>query len=265
MKPPLLVTLGLLLAVSAAARAAEPPRPANFDELALRLAQTRQDMRALEDRLGRLEGLLNSQGLLGLLNQVNELKADLARLRGAQEEQGHVLQNLDGRQKQIYSELDMRLTDLANRAPAVAAPEGVHLQPAQTLAMVAAADPEAETRGYEAALNHFKAGDYKAAQSAFQNFLGRHPNADLASNAQYWLGLSYAAMGDYQNAAHSYQLLLKAYPSSNKVPDTLVSLARAQLQLGEADAARGLLEEVVTRYPTIKAAENARKLLATLK
>ena len=239
--------------------------PATLDDLALRQNETRQDMRALEERLRRIEAQLSNQGLLNLLNQVAELRAELARLRGQQEEQQDAIAQTQRRQKDLYEELDNRIRELASRpaAPAVA-PEAIQLQPSRTL-LGADLDARSESRSYETALTHFRSGDYKAAVSAFQAFLADYPNASLASNAYYWLGLAHASLGDYSSAVQSYQKLINDFPTSSKVPDAMLSLARTRIQLGNTAAAQSLLDQLVVRFPHSRAAENARKLLTTLK
>ncbi len=234
-----------------------------LEELALRQNETRQDMRALEDRLRRLEAQLSNQGLLNLLNQMAELKADVARLRGQLEEQQYAMAETQRRQKTLYEDLDSRLKELASR-PVTAAPEPVQLQPSRTL-LGAGFDTRSESRSYEAALTQFRSGDYSAAVSAFQAFLGEYPNGSLASNAYYWLGLAHANLGDYASAIQAYQKLLNDFPTSSKVPDAMLSLARARIQTGETAAAQALLDQLVARFPQSRAAENARKLLTTLK
>ncbi len=236
-----------------------------LDDLALRQHETRQDIRALEDRLGHIEAQLSNHGLLNLLNQVAELRAELARLRGQQEEQQNAIAQTQRRQKELYEELDNRIRELASRpaTPAVA-PEAIQLQPSRTL-LGAGLDARGESRSYEAALNHFRAGDYKAAVSAFQAFLADYPNSGLASNAYYWLGLAHASLGDYSSAVQSYQKLINDFPTSSKVPDAMLSLARSRIQLGDTAAAQSLLDQLVARFPQSRAAESARKLLTTLK
>lgn len=234
-----------------------------LDELALRQNETRQDMRAVEDRLRRLEAQLSNQGLLNLLNQLSELRAELARLRGQQEDQQQAIAQTQRRQKELYEELDNRIKELASR-PAAAAPEAIQLQPSRTL-LGAGLEARSESRSYEAALNQFRSGDYKAAVNSFQAFLGEYTNGSLASNAYYWLGLAHASLGDYGNAVQAYQKLINDFPSSNKVPDAMLSLARSKIQLGETAVAQSTLDQLVAKYPQSRAAENARKLLTTLK
>jgi tol-pal system protein YbgF len=236
-----------------------------LDELVLRQSEMRQDMRALEDRLRRLEAQLSNQGLLNLLNQMTELRAELARLRGQQEEQQHAIALTQRRQKEHYEDLDGRIKELASRpAPAVVMPEAIQLQPSRTL-LGAGLDARSEAKSYEAALTLFRSGDYSAAVKAFQAFLNDFPGGSLASNAYYWLGLAHASLGEYGSAVQAYQKLINDFPTSNKVPDAMLSLARSRLQMGETAAAQSVLDQLLARYPQSRAAENARKLLATLK
>lgn len=236
-----------------------------LDDLALRQNETRQDIRALEDRLHRLEAQLSNQGLLNLLNQLAELRAELSRLRGQQEEQQNAIAQTQRRQKELYEDLDNRIKELANRPAASAvAPEAIQLQPSRTL-LGSGLDARSESRSYEAALTQFRSGDYNAAISAFQAFLAEYPNGSLASNAYYWLGLAHASLGDNASAVQAYQKLINDFPASNKVPDAMLSLARSRLQMGETAAAQSLLDQLVAKYPQSRAAENARKLLTTLK
>lgn len=239
--------------------------PVTLDELALRQNETRQDMRALEDRLRRIEAQLSNQGLLNLLNQIAELKTELARLRGLQEEQHNALTQMQRRQKDLYEDLDSRIKDLASRPalPALAA-EAIQLQPSRTL-LGTRLDARSESRSYEAALTQFRSGDYNAAVNSFKAFLADYPSGGLASNAYYWLGLAHASLGDHASAIQAYQKLIDDFPASNKVPDAMLSLARSRIQMGDAAAAQSLLDQLVARFPQSRAAENGRKLLTTLK
>lgn len=236
-----------------------------LDDLALRQNETRQDMRALEDRLRRMETQLSNQGLLNLLNQVSELRAELARLRGQQEEQHNAIAQTQRRQKELYEDLDSRIKELASRpvAPTVAA-EAIQLQPSRTL-LGSGLDAVSESRRYEAALTQFRSGDYNAAVRSFQTFLADFPSGSLASNAYYWLGLAHASLGEYGSAVQAYQKLINDFPASNKVPDAMLSLARSRLHMGETAAAQSVLDQLLVKYPQSRAAENARKLLTTLK
>lgn len=275
MKPARLLPALLLVGASL-------PAMAQDADMVRRLAQTQSELAAVDQRLDRLEAQLQNQGLIGLLNQINALKVELARLRGMQEEQAHQMGLAVQRQKTLFADLDERVRDLDDKQDALrealkasqtttpsraATADAVRLQPAQSLGVMAqtSMEPAADdaTQSYDAALSQFKSGDYPSAVLAFQSYYGKHPASQLAPNALYWMGLGLAVQGDYTKAAAAYEKLIADHATSNKVPDAMVSLARAYLQLGDPTAARTQLEGVVNKYPASKSADSARKLLAT--
>jgi len=269
-----ILPLLLLLALSADAWA--QPAPAPVASGTAELASLQRELAQLRERLARIEAQQQSQGLINLFNQVEGLRADVATLRGSQQEMAHVQQNADQRQKELFAdfderlrEIDQRVKDLANR-PATAPADNIRLQPSASLMVTqvpapAAVDPEAEGRRYDAALALFRAGDYRGAVAAFQEFLRLNPSGALASNGHYWLGLSHFALGQFRDAAASQLRLLKDFPLSTKAPDAMVNLARAQIQMGDNDTARATLEQVIARYPVSRAADVARQVQATIK
>jgi tol-pal system protein YbgF len=229
-------------------------------------------LKQLSERLASIEQQLQNQGVLALFNQIEELKAELARLRGQQEELAHSQQVAEKRVKDFYTELDGRLKTLAKppaNAPTATTPP---VRPSEALAAEPAtqrtaapgpatgADPDAESKAYEAALGLLRESNHVAATKAFQAFLETYPNAPLASNALYWMGLSQFSQGELKAAVATQQKLLKDYPQSAKVPDAMVNLARAHNLMGEKDAGMRWLTKVIADFPVSKAAEVARKM-----
>jgi TolA-binding protein len=52
--------------------------------------------------------------------------------------------------------------------------------------------------------------------------------------------------------------LIASYPDSPKVPDALLNVATAQFELGDTQASRRTLDELIARYPQSDAAAKAR-------
>lgn len=263
-----------------------PAQAGASDALASRLAELQQGHQAQDARITRLEAQMQNQGLLNLLSQFEALRAEVARLRGAQEELAHQQDGADKRVKDLLADMDDRLRELENRPVAPPPPlpsSAVRLQPAQALgaaraaaatpapaaaptpAAPAAGAPDAETRAYEAAHQLVKAGRYREAVLALQAFVRAHPNSRLVPNAHYWTGFSYVGMSDFDSAAASYQFTIQNFPNSPKTPDTMLSLARAQVQMNRVADAIATLETLIARFPHNRAAEGARRLLATLR
>lgn len=265
-------TLSLLLATAISAPVFAGPA----EDAQAQVAELRKAIVTQQERIVRLESQLQNQGLLNLLNQVEDLKAEVARLRGGQEEQAYRLESTDKRTRELFADLDDRIKELANR-PAAAPADAVRLQVAQSLTTAAPqaaatpapaaapADAENEAQAYEAAHAMVKSAHYKEAVAAFQAFLKQYPSGSLAPNALYWTGFSYVGQSDFKSAATYYQRLLKEFPFSPKAPDAMLSLARAQVQMNDPDAARTTLEQLNTKYPQSKAADNGKKLLTILK
>lgn len=225
-----------------------------------------QTLPALAERLARLEAQIQNQNLLGLFNQIEQLKSEISRLRGVQEELANQLSVADKRQKDLYADLDGRLKELKDELAKTAAVAAA--QPALPPGLptgAEAAPSEGETKAYQDAFGAIRAGNYKVAIGDFQSFLKTYPGSSLAGNAQYWIGFSHFSLGDYKAAAESHQKLMQQYPASPKVPDAMLGLARAQIQLGETKAAQLTLQRVVSEHAGTKVAETAQKLLATLK
>ena len=245
----------------ASALVALPAAAASLDELGRQTAALNAGVRALDTRLEKLEsGAAQSPQLLNLLRDVEQLRADLARLRGDAELQAHQIDTLAKRQTDLYTDLDQRLIELGKKVA----------QPAPAAPVEAASPPDPargadEARTYDAALAQFRAGNYNGALSGFREFLERHPQSALTANAQYWIGHSYYALKDYKNAAAQQRKLVELYPASTKAPDAMLNLATNQVHLDDLAGAKKTLETLIATYPSSNAATLAKRRLDALK
>ena len=240
--------LGLCLVAGAARAGLFDDDEARKDIAALR-AQVGANQKAAEERLARIETLLQDRSI-ELTKLIEELKQDLARMRGQIEVQGNQIETLDRRQKDLYVDLDARLRKIEAGAQA------------QEKQAAAAPDPVAEGKAYEAALNQFKLGNYQSSVAAFQNFLATYPDSQQVSSAQYWIGNAYYALRDYKTAIAAQQKLLASWPDSAKAPDALLNIASCQAEMGDVKAARETLQALVKKYPGTPVAEQAKQRLA---
>ena len=291
-----------LFAACLAALPALPARAALFDddEARKRIEQTNQRIalvqKQLEDRIGALEAQLKSQGLIELFGQVEQLKSDIARLRGQIEVLNHEQEQAQKRQRDLYIDLDSRLRRLESgpgagvppAAVGVGAPAGLGalpstVPPSNPLAAAAPApsavtplvggiisprpstvapDIANEQRAYDAALDQFKGNNFGAAIASFAAFVKAYPKSPLAPSAQYWIGNSHFAQKDYRAAIVAQRQLVAAFPDSQKVPDALLNIATSQFELGDGAASRRTLEELIAKHPQSEAAVKARQRLA---
>lgn len=199
-----------------------------------------------------------SKGQLELANQIQSLREENARLRGQVETLVYELESAKKRQQDFYVDLDERLRKMEIKPAAApqSAPAEETTAPAKP-----AADPAAESRDYEAALNLFKAGKLKEAAAGFEAFGKAHPESSLTPNAHYWLGNAQYALRDCRKAIDTHRGVFTKWPEHAKAPDAMLNVATCQQELGDLKNAQTTLQAVVIKYPDAPAAATARQRL----
>ncbi len=233
---------------------------------------------ALEQRLQRLERRVGH--ITELMLEVQALKRSNRELQGQIEEQQHALERLRRKQRELYLDLDDRLSRLQEGS--VAAPEpvadtGGAVAPASShtkmpaspapVTGVTAADPADIQAEYDKAYAylHPSRREYKKAIAAFQAFVKKYPGSDLADNALYWLGESYYVTQDNTNALKAFERVLAEYPQSDKAAGALLKKGYILDALGKRSEARKTLQQVQSRYPGSSAASMAKARLKHMK
>lgn len=199
---------------------------------------------------------------LDFANQIEALKADIAKMRGQLDELGYNLEAAQKRQKDFYIDLDNRLrrieqggksadaggdaTAAADGAPAAAAP---------------AVDPANEGKDYESALMALKASKFKDALAAFSAFIKNYPKSSQQASAHFWSGYIYGQLRDSAKAAEMYGKVAANWPADARAPDALAEQAAALDQMGDRAGARKVRELLVVKYPASDAARQARQAL----
>ena len=209
----------------------------------------------------RIETLSKAQ--FELVNQLQALREENARLRGQVETLNYELESAKKRQQDFYIDLDGRLRKLETQPQPAIAAEGSAPESASAVdpGQKPASDPAAESRDYEAALNLFKANKLKEAASAFEGFTKAHPDSTLAPNAQYWLGNAHYAQRDCKKAIDAHRVVVNRWPTHAKAADSLINIATCQQEQGDAKDAKSTLETVLIKYPDSSAAATARQRL----
>ncbi|NLY13661.1 MAG: tol-pal system protein YbgF [Gammaproteobacteria bacterium] len=205
---------------------------------------------------------LSAQGQLFM--QLQQMQQEIATLRGMLEEQQHEISQLRQENLERYQTLDSRLSEGGGAqavSPSTASAQN-STQPAEQTA--GESDPEKEKLFYEASFDLIKQRDFEKAEQAFSAFLRKYPKSQYAGNAQYWLGEVSLVQGDLQGAGKAFALVSHNYPEHNKVPDSLYKLADVERRLGNADKARGILQQVLAQYPNSSAAQLAQRDLGKL-
>jgi tol-pal system protein YbgF len=182
---------------------------------------------------------------------VDVLTQEIARLRGQLEVLANQIATSQKGQKDLYADLDARIRKLEPRQ------ENIDGQTAEVL--------PTEKKTYDAAMELFTSGNYKAAVPAFQEFVRRYPDSAYAANAQYWIGNAYYMQRDFKNAISAQETLLSSYGSSPKAPDAMLNIASNYAELKDLKNAKKTLQQLVKKYPDTSAAQTAKDRLAALK
>jgi tol-pal system protein YbgF len=192
----------------------------------------------------RVDGINRNQ--VDFANQVEAIKADLAKLRGQIEVLTYELEATQKRQKDFYVDLDNRVRKLE----AVPAPEAK----AETPKL----DPTQETRDYEAALANLKTQKYKEAAAAFLAFIKTYPNGTLAASAHYWGGYAHSQARDHAGAAELFGKFAAGWPADDRAPGALESRLASLETLKDLKGVRATLELLADKYPASDPGKRAK-------
>lgn len=207
---------------------------------------------------GTGDGAQPTEGMLALLQQMQDLKQRVESLQNQVEIQSHDLKQLQREQREFFSDVDSRLSALngAQPSPATAPPPPAANPPSPVLAH----SPQAQKQ-YDQAFNLLRAAHYHAAITAFRGFLKAHPRSGLADNAHYWVAETYYVLGQYRHALPEFRIVVHRYATSSRVPDSLFKIGYIEDRLGLPAKARATWQRLVRQYPNSAAASLAKKRL----
>jgi len=138
-----------------------------------------------------------------------------------------------------------------------AAASGVQQAPAQQAAVSASAPAQpavtlpagSAEEQYNFAFGLLRKHQFDAAEVAFKEFLAKHKDGALSSNARYWLGETHYARAEYVKAAEVFLQGFEKDPKGGKAPDSLLKLAMSLGQLGQNKEACGAITKLFNDYP----------------
>lgn len=215
-----------------------------------------------DNRLTRLERLLDNEGLVNLLSRLDALQADVEVMRNDLDTLQNGVEQSNGRQRELYLDVDKRLQSIERstiRNDDMTVLEGGELNPGQ-LPVPGGTD----RANYQAAFELLKQGRYDEASIALKQFMVAFPSSSLGDNAQYWLAETYYVSQDYEQALPEFQKVLDRFPDSRKLPDALLKIGYCNYELALWDASRDALSAVVNKYSDTTAARLANQRLERL-
>ncbi len=236
-----------LLTVTALVLAACATVPPEEDPVLIKLTQ-------LEDRLARVERVIENQSLVSLVTELQQVRTELAGLRDQVETMKFEADNANKRQRDQYVDIDTRLNDLETGM--ARAPISVEGEPGAP-AVVAGNDRDA----YQQAFGLLEEGRYSEASEAFDRFVQTFPDSALVDNAQYWLAESLYVERQFQRALNEFTRVVEVYPQSRKVPDAWLKIGYTHYEMKQWAAARAALERVMAEHNGSTAARLAGQRL----
>jgi TolA-binding protein len=103
-------------------------------------------------------------------------------------------------------------------------------------------------------LNSYKAGDYIAALSLFDEIINNGPYSDPDDNevlvdAYFYSGICYINKKNYKDAMNSFGEIVKAFPSSKRTKEALMYIGDIYVKSGQKDKAIEYFNRVVNSSP----------------
>jgi len=233
-----------MMLATAAMLAGRPAHAGLFDDDEARRAIL--DIRSRIDAVNqRVDTKADKNSALSLSDQNDQVRQEMARLRGQIEVLQNSVDQLEQRQKDFYADLDTRMRKLE--------PQQMQVDGRQV------AVAQAEQRAYDAALTQFKGNDYKGALSSFNTFMAQYPQSGYLPLALYFAGSAQFALKENKAAITTLQQIPDRYPDSEKAPDALLLLSGLYNLQRDNVGSRKAMELLMSRYPDSQAAASARQ------
>jgi tol-pal system protein YbgF len=182
--------------------------------------------------------------LLELTTQLEQLRREVASLRGDNERLSHELST-------TKRQTEERLRPFE---PTIVSMDGMEFK----------ALPE-ESQAFDAAMAALRASQFTRAAELFANMRIRYPATGYMGHVLYWEGNAHYAARQYAPAVQSFDRLTKTFPQHPKAAESLLSQANCHVELKDVRAARSALERLVKDYPKTEAAATARERLSRLR
>lgn len=214
-------------------------------------AKARSDAAAAQSKQLGEELAALRRSLLDLNNQLEASRAEIAKMRGSNEQLARDVAELQRGQRDASQALDDRLRRIE---PVKTSVDGREFM----------AEPD-EKKAYDAAVATLRGGDFDKSVAAFGSFLRRWPASGYADSARFWLGNALYGKREYKDAITTFRNFVTAAPEHPRAPEALLALANTQAEMKDTKSARRTIDELLKSYPQSEAAQAGKERLASLK
>ncbi len=213
----------------------------------------------LEQKLLLLEETNQTQSrtIADLTLQISDLQREVRNLNGQVEENTFKLNQIQERQRELYRDIEQRLSGLSAPAKAtVSIPASGQSNKKPVTKSPATADEVSARKEFEAAFALVRNKDYLAAIKAFEIFLQKYPTSSYGANARFWMGQVYFVQKNLKDAELQFKMLLADFPESAKANV-------AKLKLGDIYLKQELWAQAKEQYQAVaESASGAQQQLA---
>ncbi|MCZ6525207.1 MAG: tol-pal system protein YbgF [Gammaproteobacteria bacterium] len=252
----ILICLCSLIVLSLTAQAKPPPN-------------SETENNALIQRLERIEQLLQSQGLIDMLQQLESLQQDINSLRGEIELQNHSLEQLKKRQRSLYTDIDQRMQRLSR--PADTGPVDITASetmtsspPLQTLSAVSGSTAAVPAQHTSTPLTIEVVNTEPTQQAQMSNISAAETNSAASANpvteipininpaqvrAEYQQAFNLLKQAQYDQAIKAFRQFIVANPGSEFSDNAQYWLGEAHYIIHQYHQAIAEYDKLVTRYP----------------
>jgi len=196
---------------------------------------------------------------VALQRQLDELLQEVDELRGVTELHTHQLSQVLERQRELYQELDKRVSQALKpetQVPAAIVAPGNQSGYSADLS---------ENQAYDRAVNLvLKEKQYDKAIPEFESFIQKFPQSSYAPNAHYWLGQLLFNKGRFAEAKVQFNIVAEQFKTSTKRSDAMLKLALVEQRQNNNAAAKAIYQKLINEYPTSSAAKLAKTRLDSL-
>ncbi|WP_456401867.1 tol-pal system protein YbgF [Persephonella sp.] len=211
-------------------------------------------------------GCVKKEDIDLLQREIISLKKEVAQLKQGQDKIQNSLNDLSIRVdnvSQIASKnsLEIEKLKLAEKPEAV---ENLSKEGAEKVRI-----PDDPKELYKYALNAYYKGKTEEARKYFNIFIEEYPDSEMYDNALFWIGQTYYTEGNYEKAVEAFDRLINDCETGkaeecNKYPVAMLKKAYSLIKLGEIEKAKGILKEIVRRFPDTEESELASRKLEVL-
>jgi len=255
------ILFGMFFAVAANLAVAAKPAPVIEVNAGMTASGAKS---SLTEQLESLERKLDARNRVqvNVQRQLDELQNEVNELRGITELHTYQLSQVLDRQRELYQELDRRVSEALK--PANQIPAAIPV-PNASVGQIKYSNNLTENEAYDRAVNMvLKDKRYEQAIPEFEAFNQKYPNSSYAANAHYWLGQLLFNKNELAKARREFEIVVSNYPDSSKRSDAMLKLAMVEQKENNRAKAIAVYKKLIAEYPNSSAAKLAQPRLKSL-